>query len=162
MGAIMREDDSFIPTMFDMLNLRFGPLEGSLLPSVGEAVGGIVEMKSLQQNFQIFQTGRPFVDSAAILNLGGMWNPRAKSRWFQLLSRLAGVGSNVGDLRGDPAIVAAIINELAKPTPRPIHFRAHDSRQGGQFAGVLVDIDQHPIFYMNFDFLTISLPMAPA
>jgi hypothetical protein len=162
MGCFMREDDSYIPTMLDMLNLRFGPLDGSVAPSTGEAVGGIVEMKSLQQEFQIFQVGRPFVDSARILNLGGMWNPRAKYRWFQLLTALQRLGSNVGGQSGDAAIVIAIINELAKPTPRPIHFRAHDYRLSDENTRVLVDIDQHPIFYLNIDFMTISIPMSPA
>ncbi len=110
MGGFMREDDSYIPSFLEMMNLRFGPLEGGVVPLQGEATGGIVEMKALQETFHIFQPGRPFVESAAILNLGGMWNPRAKHRWFQLLRNLRQLRSNVEGQDGDSAIVTAVIN----------------------------------------------------
>jgi hypothetical protein len=154
MGDIMREDDTAIPGLLNLLNLRFAPTPEP------QWLGGINEMAAIQKEFQVFQVGRSFRDSAQILNLGGFWNARAKTRWYELLKGLQKLPSNVEGLTGDQAIVKALIDDLAARRPQPVYFGAHDLRQdkrviiGGKGT-------QRPIFYIEKDYLTISLPMKP-
>jgi len=151
----MVEDDIYISSLFDLLNLRFGPTQ-----AIPENLGGIEEMAALQKEFQIFKRGRSFRDSAAIMNLGGFWNAEAKTRWYRLLDDLKDYESNVTKQNGNDAIVNALIRNLASPKPLPVHFKAHDSRAEGE-RRVFVSREARPIFYMERDYLTISLPMKP-
>jgi hypothetical protein len=156
MGAFMKEDDIYIASLLDLLNLRFAPSQDG-----DEWFGGLEEMIALQKEFKIFKRGRSFKDSVRILNLGGFWNNRAKNRWYKLLEDLKKYKSNKAGENGDQSIVKALIKNLASNKPLPVHFEAHDSREpGGDL--VLVDQDPKPIFYIEEPpYLTISLPMKP-
>lgn len=152
MGVFMKEDDLYISSMLDLMNIRFGPSQG-----IGEDFGGIDEMVNLQKEFKVFKQGRSFRDSAAVLDLGGFWNARAKNRWYLLLARLADVGSNIKGKNGSDAIVAAMIRNLSAKSPMPVHFKAHEAVKGE--ARVLIGLEKRPIVYDDRDYLTISLPM---
>jgi hypothetical protein len=156
MGRRMMEDDIYIGSLFDLLNLRFAPSQG---PGP-DNFGGIDEMAALQKEFQIFKRSRSFRDSAAIMNLGGFWNARAKNRWHRLLDDLKEYDSNQRGKNGNDAIVSALIKNLESADPLPVYFKAHDSRIAGE-RQVFVSRERRPLFYIEQDFLTISLPMMP-
>lgn len=156
MGKIMQEDDVYINNLFELLNLRFAPPQG-----YGEDdFGGIEEMVALQKEFRIFREGRSLRDSAAIMNLGGFWNTRARNRWYRVLADLNSYESNIDGVNGDEAIVASMIGNLASRTPLPVYFKAHDSRVEGMRR---VFVESGPIegFFIDVPYLTISLPMRP-
>jgi hypothetical protein len=155
MGALMAEDDIYIGPLFDLFNLRFGPEQ----KDVELTAGGVSEIKALQDEFDIFQEGRSFVESAKLLGLGGLQNNRAKNRWFSLLTWLAKVPSDQDGETGDKRIVNALIKNFARKSPLPCFMKAHDSR-GPDGLKVIVREDE-PIFYIKRTYLTISLPMAP-
>lgn len=155
MGALMAEDDIYIGPLFDLFNLRFGPEQNES----EFAAGGASEIKALQDEFEIFQQGRPFVESAKLLGLGGLHNNRAKNRWFSLLKWLAKVPSDQAGETGDQRIVNALIKNFARKSPLPCFMKAHDSRDPNGLR-VIVGEDT-PIFYIKQTYLTISLPMAP-
>jgi hypothetical protein len=155
MGEMMREDDVYIESMFDLLNLRFCPTPR---PRASEWLGGIEEMAALQKQFEIFQRDRSFRDSIALLNAGGFWNSRAKKRWYDLLSTLGELPSNQRGQTGNDAIVNALITNLGSPNPLPVYFTAHDSRLDDR---VVVRDRDRPLFYLEQDYLTISLPLRP-
>ena len=73
--------------------------------------GGITEMIALQKEFDIFKKGRPFVESARLLGLGGAVNHSAKSRWMTYLAGFPGYPSNVPGENGDQAIVNALASQ---------------------------------------------------
>ena len=154
MGVYMKEDDLYISSMLDLLNLRFGPTQG-----LAEDLGGIDEMVMLQKEFKVFKRGRSFRDSAAVLGLGGFWNMRAKNRWFLLLERLGDVASNIKGRNGNDAIVEALVANLAAKKPLPVHFKAHDAGVTKADAQVLIGLEPRPLFYDARDYLTVSLPM---
>jgi hypothetical protein len=155
MGDNMREDDIYIESLFDLLNLRFAPQPRPRNP---EWLGGIEEIVALQKQFQIFQQGRSFRDSMALVNAGGFWNWRAKKRWYDLLSILDRFPSNIAGQNGNDAIVNALITNLASANPLPVYFKAHDGRLDDR---VLVRDRDRPLFYLEQDYLTISLPLRP-
>jgi hypothetical protein len=155
MGALMAEDDIYIGPLFDLFHLRFGPEQ----KDVELTAGGVSEIKALQDEFDIFQEGRSFVESAKLLGLGGLQNNRAKNRWFSLLTWLAKVPSDQDGETGDKRIVNALIKNFARKSPLPCFMKAHDSR-GPDGLKVIVREDE-PIFYIKRTYLTISLPMAP-
>ena len=62
-------------------------------------------------------------------------------------------------MQGNDAIVAALIKNLESARPRPVNFKAHDSRVAGE-RRVFVD-SERSLFYIDQEFLTISLPMRP-
>src|SRR5262245_39617584 len=115
-GQFMKEYDVYIDSLLDLLNLRFAPSE----EFDKEWLGGISEMADLQKRFKIFQKGRSFRDSCAILDLGGFWDGHAKFRWYKLLEWLDTVGSGVAGKKGGPAIVDAIVANLASSNPKPM------------------------------------------
>ncbi|HXX82920.1 MAG TPA: hypothetical protein VEN29_02950 [Casimicrobiaceae bacterium] len=156
MGVFMLQDDIYISSLLDLLNLRFGPSEGTS----PDQFSGIDEMVELQKEFQILKKGRSFKDTAAILNLGGFWNARSKNRWFNLLESLKKVGSNRGDLTGDQAIVDALMANLSGKEPLPVHFTSHDLRAKGDNQ-VIIKEAQRSVFYIEQQYLTISIPMKP-
>jgi hypothetical protein len=155
MGAFMREDDIYIESLFDLLNLRFAPAPR---PRAREWLGGIEEIAALQQQFDIFQQGRSFKDSVALLNAGGFWNWRAKKRWYDLLSILNELPSNRAGQNGNDAIVNALITNLAAANPLPVYFKAHDGREDER---VLIRDRDRPLFYLQQDYLTVSIPLRP-
>lgn len=163
MGAFMAEDDIYITSFIDLFNLRFAPVQkeepGDLF------FGGVDEMQALQSEFQIFQTGRSFAESAKLLGLGGVNNNRAKNRWFTLLDNLKKVPSDQAGTSGDQRIVNALIDNFGKKKgkPLPCFMKAHDSRGKGPREGlrVIVIEKDKPLFYIEQTYLTISLPMKP-
>ncbi len=156
MGTLMREDDVFIPSFLEAINLRFAPRQGP----EPEWFGGVDEVAELQVAFQVFQKGRPFQQSIALLGLGGHLNSRPRARWFALLDDLKTYESNRPDQNGDEAIVNALLENLAAEPPLPVYFKAHDSRaEPGR--RVMVDAEPRPIFYIERDYLTVSIPMRP-
>ena len=154
MGDGMREDDIYIESLLDLLNLRFSPN----LEEDPKLLGGIDEIASLQKNFKIFRRGRSFSDSASILNIGGFWNARAKTRWYQVLTFMGSLESNKGRRTGDQAIVHALVTNLEGDDPSPVYFKVHKK---GDDPRVLIEEAAHPLIYMSQSFLTISFPMEP-
>jgi hypothetical protein len=155
MGDMMREDDIYIESLLDLLNLRFAPTPR---PRPGEWLGGIEEVVALQKQFEIFQQGRAFKDSVALLNAGGFWNSRAKKRWYDLLLLLGQLPSNRAGQNGNDAVISALITNLGSTNPLPVYFKAHDGRSDDR---VLVRDRDRPLFYLEQDYLTISLPLRP-
>jgi hypothetical protein len=129
-------------------------------------------MAALQREFQIFREGRPFVASAALLDVGGLaydparnrWlaNDPAKDRWFELLSELPTYRSDRSPAEnGDQRIVNALIANFGKAEPSPCFMRGHDGREPD--ASRVIVLENHtPLFYFDrTQYLTISLPMRP-
>lgn len=174
MGMLMKEDDSYIPGLLEMMNLCFGTYP-DVLDGQGEThpltqaetnmrlgVNGIREIQAIQTEFELFKAGRPLVQSLRALGVGGLWNHPMKKKWYKLLARLDDYPSNVVGLTGGVAIVAAMISHLdtAKTLdPDPVYFRAHDSSTQDGGARVLILPSQRPVYYIQRDFLVISLPM---
>jgi hypothetical protein len=156
MGYFMKEHDVYVGTLLDDLNLRFAPPHGAK-----EHFGGIEEMTELQKEFGIFKQGRSFRTSAAALHLGGSINHEAKNRFYRYLGNLRRQPSNVKGLNGDEAIVQALVLNLAAKRPLPVHFGHHDMRGEGNAKGVIIKDKGRPLFYMDHDYLWISLPGQP-
>lgn len=155
MGYFMKHNDILIGSMLDQLNLRFAPPQGK-----EKTYGGIEEMAVLQKEFEIFKKGRPFTRSVAVLNLAA-YNNDAKNHWHDLLGNLHRHKSNRGKLNGDEAIVDALVKNLKSKTPLPVFFASHDMRNGEESKKVLITDKGRPVFYIERDYLVISLPMKP-
>lgn len=156
MGMYMKEDDIFIPSLFEQVNLRFAPRQGS----EPEWFGGVEEVADLQKKFQVFRKGRSFHQSASLLGLGGHGNPRARARWFAYLDSLNKYKSNRPNENGDEAVVNALIENLAHAIPLPVHFKPHDAGAEPDWR-VIVGEEPRPLFYMAIDYLTVSFPARP-
>jgi hypothetical protein len=155
MGRIMKEDDIFISGLFDLMNLRFGPSQGAK-----EAFGGIEEMAELQREFQIFQRGRSLRDCVAVLNLGGLWNARARNRWLELIGDLVNYESDVPGVNGNDRIMNMMVENLASRDPLPVLFQAHHS-YGEEGRKVIVRNAPTGRFYMEREHIIVSIPMLP-
>jgi hypothetical protein len=160
MGSGMRADDFLIPGLLDVLNIRFAPPP---TPRQREWLGGIEELADLQRRFQIFQSGRSFRDSAAIMNLGGFWNWRAKQRWYNVLEYYGTCESDIPGQNGDERIVGALIADLALETPWPVYFTVHEWTRPPRVM-VIGDPADHasltrPLFFINQQYLVVSVPM---
>ncbi|HVZ45965.1 MAG TPA: hypothetical protein VHA82_19310 [Ramlibacter sp.] len=156
MGYFMREHDIYVGSMLDDLNQRFAPsAPGS------EQKGGIREMAELQKEFGIFKEGRALRTSVMALHLGNGANHEAKNRFLLYLASLRGVKSNVKGLKGEAAIVQALVRNFAAKSPLPVYFEGHDLRGEGEAAGVIIRENAKPLFYMHEAYLSISLPMQP-
>lgn len=155
MGYFMKHNDILIGSMLDRLNLRFAPPQGKEM-----TYGGLEEMIALQKEFKIFKKGRPFSTSVAVLNLNAH-NNDAKNHWQDLLGNLSRHKSNRGRLNGDQAIVDALIKNLASKKSLPVYFTSHDMREGEENKKVLITDKARPLFYIERDYLVISLPMKP-
>lgn len=156
MGMFMKHNDILISSMLDQLNLRFAPPQGK-----EKTYGGIEEMAALQKEFEIFKKGRPFALSVAVLNLSA-YNNDAKNHWHDLLGNLHRHKSNRGKLNGDEAIVEALVKNLKSKNPLPVYFASHDMRDGGEDSKkVLITDKGRPVFYIERDYLVVSLPMKP-
>lgn len=156
MGFFMKEHDVYVGTLLDDLNLRFAPPHGSK-----EHFGGIEEMIELQKEFSIFKVGRPFSTSAMALHLGNSANHEVKNRFYRYLTNLRRQKSNVAGQNGEAAIVKALVKSLGSKNPLPVYFDFHDMRGAGENKGVIIREKGRPLFYMDFDYLWISLPMQP-
>ena len=61
-----------------------------------------------------------------------------------------------------PEGVDALVKNLGSKKPLPVYFESHDMRQGGEDGKkVLVTDKGRPVFYIERDYLVISLPMKP-
>ena len=174
MGMLMKEDDSYIPGLLEMMNLYFGTYP-DVVDGPGETsplrqsevdmrlgVNGIREIQAIQTEFGLFKAGRPLVQSLRALGVGGLWNHPMKKKWYKLLARLDDYPSNVVGLTGGVAIVATLIKHLDPTTtldPDPVYFKAHDSATQSGGASVLVLPGPRPVYYIQRDFLVFSLPM---
>jgi hypothetical protein len=156
MGFFMREHDVYVGTLLDDLNLRFGPS----YPGTDQR-GGIKEMVEIQKEFQIFKEGRSLKLSAMTLHLGNGANHEVKNRFLTYLWALRREKSNVKGLNGEAAIVQALARNLASKKPLPVYFDFHDMRGEGESKGVIVREKGYPLFYMDQEYLWISLPMQP-
>ena len=157
MGYFMREHDIFIGSLLEQLNLRFAP-DPANGDERGELCGGIGEMAQLQKEFGLFKKDRPFATSVRALNLMAH-NRSVANRWLTLLAGLAKHSSSRAGENGSEAIVNALIENLAQPTPLPVYFTSHDMA-GKSVADSQVQVSRgRPIHYLEQDYLVISLPM---
>lgn len=155
MGYFMKEHDVYVGTMLDELNLRFAPAHGAK-----EHFGGIDEMVELQKEFEIFKKGRSLGTSARALHLGGSANHEVKNRFYRYLDNLRRQKSNVAGKNGEVAAVDALVRNLTAKKPLPVYFDFHDMRQADA-KGVVIKDKARPLFYVEQDYLWISLPMQP-
>ena len=160
MGMLYMEDDIYIGSQLDLLNIRFAPPQG--VPNQNETspmFGGIEEMVALQKEFQIFKVGRSFRTSVSVLNVGGFWNLPLKNKLYRYLdtlsSRKASVSGKVSRKNGNDSLVDAMIKNLeSKKGALPVYFLANKSK--------IVTIEtSRPLSYLNQDYLTVSFPMWP-
>jgi len=156
MGIFMKENDIFVGSLLDELNLRFAPSQGK-----ASHYGGIEELAALQKEFQIFKKGRSFKTSVSVLSLSA-WNNDAKNRWHNYLDSLAKLKSNRAALSGDAAIIDALLKNFAQKKPLPVYFVCHDMRPPNGTTSVLITDSARPLFYLKQDYLTISLPFKSA
>lgn len=150
MGAFLKEDDIYVTSLLELLNVRFGR-------RFGTAADGIDELKDLQREFGIFKAGRPLSQSLRVLNVGGSWNPDVKDRWFKYLDSLDRVDSDEKGVYGGPAVVDRLSDNLESKNPLPVYFEPHNARDNGNRVMMTVG---RPLFFMLEDHLVISLPMA--
>jgi hypothetical protein len=157
----MREDDILIGSLIELFNLRFAPAQDDSASDDRHGIhGGISEMKHLQDEFKIFQKGRPFYKSAQLLGLGGLHNNKLKNRWLGILKDLSDYESDQPKVNGDVRIVTALIDNLALAAPLPCLLTSHDSRPKGERIVKVFDSSQ-PLHYIDQTYLTISIPMKP-
>ena len=149
MGARMKEDDIYIGTFLDLFNVRFAPTPSSLQAET--VYGGIDEMAKLQGNSRSSGQNGHFPMAQRYLD-GGLQNARAKNRWLDLLSNLPD--------DGDQKIADALVANFKKKEPLPCYMQAHDSRPKGENV-VKIFESYAALFYLEQEYLTISLPMAP-
>jgi hypothetical protein len=169
MGILIGADDPYIGGLLETLNLCFSdtadtsPLQAEPQLRTDEkqanlGSNGIREMVAIQAEFRIFDSNRPLVQSLRALGVGGLWNSQLKRKWFMLLNRLDDAASNIAGLTGGKAIADALAKHLQDPNPTPVHFKAHDSRTNPE---VMILKNDRPLFYIEQEFLTISIPMRP-
>ena len=116
-------------------------------------------MIALQKEFEIFKTGRRFETSLAALNIGGSINQEARRRFHLYLASLRKAKSNVTGMKGDAAMVDAIVRNLAAKKPLPVFFQPHDLSSSSEHNRVIITDKARPIFYMKQDYLVISMPV---
>ena len=143
MGMFMKENDIFVGSLLDELNLRFAPSQGK-----ESHYGGIEELVALQKEFKIFKKGRTFKTSVGVLSLSA-WNNDAKNGWHNYLASLTKLGSNRPGQSGDSAIVSALISNLAAKTPMPVYFTCHNMRPPSGSTDVLITDSSRPLFYLK-------------
>ena len=156
MGYFLQEHDIYVGSLLDELNVRFAPSQGK-----ESHYGGIEEMAALQREFKIFKKGRSFKTSISVLNIGA-FNNDVKNRWHRYLEKLSSYESSVKGQNGDVAIVNVLVKNLAAKTPVPVYFMSHDLRGSPDNRQVRILDKSRPVFYLEIDYLTISLPMQPA
>lgn len=157
MGFRLKEHDIYVGSLQEQLNLRFAPPIGTM-----ENFGGVEEMVALQKEFEVFKEGRRFRSSIAVLNLTGACNLETKNLFFDYLASLRGVKSNIAGQSGDAAIVKALVRNLAAKKPLPVYFALHDMNESKENNRVIITDKARPLFYMNQDYLVISLPVGLA
>ena len=157
MGYRLKEHDIYVGSLQEQLNLRFAPAMGGK-----ERFGGLEEMVGLQKEFEVFKEGRRFQTSIAVLGIAGAANHETKNRFHDYLASLRGMKSNIPGQSGDVAIVKALVRNLAAKKPLPVYFELHDMNADKDAKRVIVTERARPLFYMDQDYLVISLPLALA
>jgi hypothetical protein len=155
MGYFLKEHDIYVGSLLDELNVRFAPSQRK-----SSHFGGIEEMVALQKEFKIFKKGRSFKTSVSVLNIGA-FNNDVKNRWHSYLGSLSKYPSNKAGQNGDVAIVNALIKNLASKDPLPVYFTSHDMRGAPENKRVLIEDRGRPVFYLDVEYLTVSIPMQP-
>lgn len=153
MGMFMKEHDVYVGHLQEQLNLRFAPNLGK------DNQHGLAEMIGLQQQFTIFQEGRSFESGIAALNLAGQTHQEVKAGFHAYLRSLRRAKSNIAGLNGDQAIVRSLVSNLTAKKPLPVYFELHDMKAGDSGNRVQVTGRGRPLFYMNQDYMVISLPV---
>jgi hypothetical protein len=153
MGAFMKEHDVYVGHLQEQLNLRFAPNLGT------SNQHGLAEMVKLQSEFGIFKDGRSFESSIAALNLAGQSHQEVKERFHAYLRSLRRAKSNIAGLNGDQAIVKSLVKNLGAKKPLPVYFDLHDMNAADGDNRVLVTAKGRPLFYMNQDYMVVSLPL---
>ncbi len=156
MGDFMMQDDIYIKSLLEMMNIRFAPAQ----VFEGRSYGGIAEMAAIQREFGIFKDGRAFAESVSALGVYHRGHVLMQHNWHRLLTNLATKESNRTGATGDAAIVHTIIEDLQRAKPEPIYFVAHDLREPGRDR-VLIEPDARPLFYLDQTYILISIPMRP-
>jgi hypothetical protein len=163
MGPLFRQDDHLISSLLDLANLRFARSvsESASPPLALPLRDGIDELKSLQQEFELFSDDHSLTDSFAVIGLGGFWNPALKNKFYKYLESLAGTrfamnGSETGE-SGDRGIVTALRKNFDLDIPYPVYFTTHKIHDNPR---VLASYGK-PLVYMEDEYLIISLPMTP-
>jgi hypothetical protein len=171
MGMLMGDDDAYVGGLLETLNLAFGRYPDAL-PGTGDerlvanetkmglGTSGIREIRAIQAEFNVFDVNRPLVESLRALGVGGLWNPHVKRKWYMALRRLDHYPSNFQGMDGGKAIAQALADHLQDADPNPVHFTAHDAGGAGG-AQVLITLKDRPVFYLDQDFLTVSIPLTP-
>jgi hypothetical protein len=113
-------------------------------------------MVKLQTEMGIFKEGRSFDMSIAALNLAGQAHQGAKEGFHAYLRSLRRAGSNIAGLSGDQAMVKSIVKNLASKNPLPVYFEPHDAASD---ARVVITAKARPMFYMDQDYLVVSMPV---
>lgn len=149
MGAFLKEDDIYVGSLLDLLNVRFGRRYGT-------TDDGIDELKELQGEFGIFKSGRSLAQSLRVLNVGGSWNPHVKTQWFKYLVSLDSVASEQRGVKGGPALVDRLIDNFESKKTLAVYFEPHNSDDNGD--RVLLAVGR-PLFFMLEDHLVVRLPM---
>ena len=157
MGAYMQEHDVHVGSFQESLNRRFAPSLGAK-----GHLGGLDEMVALQKEFGVFKEGRRFGTSLSVLGVGSALDAEAQRRFHLYLASLRKLKSNVGSKNGDAAIVAALVQNLARKKPLPVFFQPHDCSTAADQNRVLITAKARPVFYIAQDYLVISLPVGTA
>jgi hypothetical protein len=155
MGDLLKEQDIHVESFANQLNMRFAPPAG-----LKTHHGGIEELAELQKEFGIFKKGRRLSKSMAVLNIGSTAGNSAKNVLYGYFDGLARMGSNVGKLNGEEAIVDALLKNFAAKQPLPVYFKYHDMAAPHGDMRVLVTPRAKPVSYFNHEFLVLSFPTA--
>lgn len=153
MGFFMKEHDVYVGHLQEQLNLRFAPKLGK------SNQHGLAEMVKLQAEFGIFKEGRTFESSITALNLAGQTHQEVKDGFHDYLRSLRKVKSNMAGLSGDKAIVKSLVTNLSAKNPLPVYFDLHNLSQGDSGNRVIITPKGRPLFYMNQDYMVVSLPL---
>ncbi len=158
MGELINPHEIYLGTFFERFNMRFGPADPNAVSHW--LSGGITEIAALQKEFEIFKTGRRFLESVALLGLGGDAVGPAKDRWIAYLEKLPKMKSDDAEQTGDARIVNALVANFLKGEPLPCFMQALDGRTVDP--GHVIVSEGEPLFYLEpTKFLVISLPMRP-
>jgi hypothetical protein len=155
MGDLLKEQDIHIEGIAHQLNLRFAPPAG-----LADHHGGIEELAELQKEFNIFKKGRRLSKSMAVLNIGANAGLPAKNRLYGYFDGLGKLGSNVGKLNGEDAVIDALLKNFAAKKPLPVYFKYHDMAAPAGDMRVLVTPKDRAVSYLHSDFLVLSFPTA--
>src|SRR3569833_1017826 len=153
MGTFKKEHDDYVGHLQEQLNMRIAPNLGK------NTQHGLAEMIKLQEQFGIFKEGRSFESGIAALNLAGQTHQEVKEGFHSYLRSLRRAKSNVSGLNGDQSIVRSLVKNLSAKNPLPVYFELHDMNAGDSDNRVMITAKGRPLFYMDQDYMVVSLPL---